>query len=86
MSERVKVTRIMDVLSAADTGKLVFNDENAVMAVSACGNSDNRDALLALADDIDKQTDGSMFDAWLEDGHYIARRIREACGEEVRNG
>ena len=46
----------------------------------------DRDALLALADDIDKQTDGSMFDAWLEDGHYIARRIREACGEEVRNG
>ena len=38
----------------------------------------DRDALLALADDIDKQTDGSMFDAWLEDGHYIARRIREA--------
>lgn len=46
----------------------------------------DRDALLALADDIDKQTDGSMFDIWLEDGHYIARRIREACGEEVRNG
>ena len=46
----------------------------------------DRDALLALADDIDKQTDGGMFDAWLEDGHYIARRIREACGEEVRNG
>ena len=41
----------------------------------------DRDALLALADDIDKQTDGSMFDAWLEDGHCIARRIREACGE-----
>lgn len=40
----------------------------------------DRDALLALADDIDKQTDGSMFDAWLEDGHYIARRIREAVG------
>lgn len=38
----------------------------------------DRDALLSLADDIDKQTDGSMFDAWLEDGHYIARRIREA--------
>lgn len=46
----------------------------------------DRDALLALADDIDKQTDGSMFDIWLEDGHYIARRIRGACGEEVRNG
>ena len=45
----------------------------------------DRDVLLALADDIDKQTDGGMFDAWLEDGHYIARRIREACGEEVRN-
>ena len=44
----------------------------------------DRDALLALADDIDKQTDGSMFDAWLEDGHYIARRIREACGEVER--
>lgn len=44
----------------------------------------DRDALLALADDIDKQTDGSMFDAWLEDGHYIARRIREACGEGER--
>ena len=43
----------------------------------------DRDALLALADDIDKQTDGSMSDAWLEDGHYIARRIREACGEVV---
>lgn len=40
----------------------------------------DRDALLALADDIDKQTDGSMFDAWFEDGHYIARRIREAVG------
>ena len=40
----------------------------------------NYDALLALADDIDKQTDGSMFDIWLEDGHYIARRIREALG------
>ena len=40
----------------------------------------DRDALLALADDIDKQTDGSMFDAWLEDGHYIARRIRDAVG------
>ena len=40
----------------------------------------DRDALLALADDIDKQTDGSMFDAWLEDGHYIARRIRGALG------
>ena len=44
----------------------------------------DRDALLALADDIDKQTDGSMFDAWLEDGHYIARRIREACGKVGR--
>lgn len=40
----------------------------------------DRDALLALADDIDKQTDGSMSDIWLEDGHYIARRIREALG------
>lgn len=40
----------------------------------------DRDALLSLADDIDKQTDGSMFDALLEDGHYIARRIREAVG------
>ena len=40
----------------------------------------DRHALLELADDIDKQTDGSMFDAWLEDGHYIARRIREAVG------
>ena len=46
----------------------------------------DREALLALADDIDKQTDGSMFDIWLEDGHYIARRIRGACGEGVRNG
>ena len=42
----------------------------------------DRDALLELADDIDKQTDGIMCDIWLEDGHYIARRIREACGEE----
>ena len=40
----------------------------------------DRHALLELADDIDKQTDGSMFDARLEDGHYIARRIREAVG------
>ena len=40
----------------------------------------DREALLELANDIDKQTDGSMFDAWLEDGHYIARRIREAVG------
>ena len=42
----------------------------------------DREALLALADDIDKQTDGSMFDIWLEDGHYIASRIRRACGVE----
>ena len=46
----------------------------------------DRDALLALADDVDKQTDGGMLDIWLEDGHCIARRIRGACGEEVRNG
>lgn len=42
MIGRIKITRAMDVLSAADTGKLVFNGENAVMAVSACGSSDNR--------------------------------------------
>lgn len=41
----------------------------------------DRDALLELADDIDKQTDGSMFDAWLEDGHLDARPLQgQACG------
>lgn len=54
--------------------------EQAISRIVSLRPTCDRDALLALADDIDKQTDGSMFDIWLEDGHYIARRIREALG------
>lgn len=64
--------------NAAVTGRNLSEPE-APTSSDAAPTCD-RDALLALADDIDKQTDGSMFDAELDDGHYIARRIREAVG------
>ena len=40
----------------------------------------DRDALLALADDLDRMGDGSMYDPCISDEYGIARRIREACG------
>ena len=40
------------------------------------------DALLALADDLDRMGDGSMYDASISDEYGIARRIREALGVE----
>lgn len=76
----------MDVSSRSEEGLrngmayLASFIEPEAPASSDSGATCDRDALLALASDIDKQTDGSMFDAWLEDGHYIARRIREAVG------
>lgn len=72
------IAKILGVRTATD-GKTAC-DMLADLIEPSC----DREALLAMADDIDKQTDGSMFDAWLEDGHYIARRIREACGEVGR--
>lgn len=41
----------------------------------------DRDALLELADDLDRMGDGSMYDPCISDEYGIARRIREACGE-----
>ena len=72
------IAKILGVRTATD-GKTAC-DMLADLIEPSC----DREALLAMADDIDKQTDGSMFDAWLEDGHYIARRIREACGKVGR--
>ena len=50
----------------------------------------DREALLALADklDCDGECDGcDMSDGiWCDAQGYAARRIREACGEAVRNG
>ena len=45
----------------------------------------DRDALLALADEIERTAD---FDTGIDPRVLLsfARRIREACGEEVRNG
>lgn len=40
----------------------------------------DRDALLELADDLDRMGDGSMYDASISDEYGIARRIREALG------
>lgn len=40
----------------------------------------DRDALLALADDLDRMGDGSMYDPCISDEYGIARRIREALG------
>lgn len=40
----------------------------------------DREALLALADDIDRMGDGSMYDPCISDEYGIARRIREALG------
>ena len=42
----------------------------------------DRDALLALADDLDRMGDGSMYDPCISDEYGIARRIREALGVE----
>lgn len=44
----------------------------------------DRDALLELADDLDRMGDGSMYDPCISDEYGIARRIREACGEGER--
>ena len=44
----------------------------------------DRDALLELADDLDRMGDGSMYDPCISDEYGIARRIREACGEVER--
>ena len=73
--------RLADLIEPNCDTAATHTDATATRDVSQGRRSDvDRDALLALADDIDKQTDGSMFDARLEDGHYIARRIREAVG------
>ena len=40
----------------------------------------DRDALLELADDLDRMGDGSMYDPCISDEYGIARRIREALG------
>lgn len=40
----------------------------------------DRDALLALADDLDRMGDGSMYDPCISDEYGIARRIREILG------
>ena len=42
----------------------------------------DRDALLELADDLDRMGDGSMYDPYISDGYGIARRIRGALGVE----
>ena len=42
----------------------------------------DRDALLELADDLDRMGDGSMYDPCISDEYGIARRIREALGVE----
>lgn len=42
----------------------------------------DRDALLALADDLERMGDGSMYDASISDEYGIARRIRRALGVE----
>lgn len=44
----------------------------------------DRDALLVLADEMNKQADGGSFVFWGELREY-ARRIREACGEEAKD-
>ena len=77
------IAKILGVRTATDGKTACDMLADLIEPSDHIGDSDktvDRDALLALADDIDKQTDGSMFDAWLEDGHYIARRIREAVG------
>lgn len=42
MSERIRITRVMDVLSAANVDLMTFDGLPVSMVVSACGNSDNR--------------------------------------------
>ena len=74
---------LADLIDPGESGQNLDKNRDTVQiespAVQKAPECD-REALLELANDIDKQTDGSMFDAWLEDGHYIARRIREAVG------
>lgn len=43
----------------------------------------DRDALLELADDLDRMGDGSMYDPCISDEYGIARRIREALGVDA---
>lgn len=43
----------------------------------------DRDALLELADDLDRMGDGSMYDQCISDEYGIALRIREALGVDA---
>ena len=85
--------RLADLIDPGESGQNLDKNRDTVQiespAVQKAPECD-REALLALADKLecDGECDGcDMSDGiWCDAQGYAARRIREACGEAVRNG
>lgn len=76
---RAGISRLADLIEPVERMCLYYDSDT-----NHCGCYDtrliDRDALLALADDLDRMGDGSMYDPCISDEYGIARRIREALG------
>lgn len=79
--------RLADLIDPGEPGQNLDKNRDTVQiespAVQKAPECD-RDALLELADDLDRMGDGSMYDPCISDEHGIARRIREALGVSER--
>ena len=79
--------RLADLIDPGESGQNLDKNRDTVQiespAVQKAPECD-RDALLELADDLDRRGDGSMYDPCISDEYGIARRIREALGVSER--
>ena len=79
--------RLADLIDPGESGQNLDKNRDTVQiespAVQKAPECD-RDALLELADDLDRMGDGSMYDPCISDEYGIARRIREALGVSER--
>ena len=80
------VRRLADLIEPSESGQNRDRNQESVQKESHIVQIDHecdRDALLALADDLDRMGDGSMYDPCISDEYGIARRIREALGVDA---
>ena len=79
--------RLADLIDPGESGQNLDKNRDTVQiespAVQKAPECD-RDALLELADDLDRMGDGSMYDPCISDEYGIDRRIREALGVSER--
>ena len=79
--------RLADLIDPGESGQNLDKNRDTVQiespAVQKAPECD-RDALLELADDLDRMGDGSMYAPCISDEYGIARRIREALGVSER--